>query len=89
MHLPGAEVGYCVHPECESCAHRLRYTLNNRENGAYTGCTALKIMHPALNSCTQGAGCTLNFEHCCSSIHYDFLRQPLSLGSEYLLVALL
>ena len=63
VHLPGAEVGKCVHPEFKSCAHRLRYTLNNRENGAHAGCTALKIMHPALKPCTQGAGCTLNFEH--------------------------
>ena len=24
----------------------------------------LKSMHPAAKMCTQGAGCTLNFEHC-------------------------
>ena len=52
-----------MHPEFESCAHRLRYTLNIRENGAHAECTAFEIMHPALKFCTQGAGCTLHFEH--------------------------
>ena len=41
VHLPGAEVGKCVHPEFKSCVNRLRYTLNNRENGGHVECTAL------------------------------------------------
>ena len=28
------------------------------------GAQVLKSMHPAAKMCTQGAGCTLNFEHC-------------------------
>ena len=36
-----------------------RYTLNTRENGAHAGCTAFRVVHPALKSCTQGSGCTL------------------------------
>ena len=50
VHPPGAE-------------DKLRYTLNIRGNGAHAGCTSFNIVHPALESCTQGAGCTLNFEH--------------------------
>ena len=30
---------------------------------AHTGFTGLKYVHPAAKMCTQGAGCTLNFEH--------------------------
>ena len=44
--------------------HIKYHTISNRENGAHAGCTAFKIVHIALKSCTQGAGCTLNFEHC-------------------------
>ena len=57
VHLLGAEGGKCVHPEFESSAHRLRYTPTILENGAHAGSTAFEIMHPALKSCTQGAGC--------------------------------
>ena len=28
------------------------------------GAQVLKSMHPAAKMCTQGAGCTLNFQHC-------------------------
>ena len=31
---------------------------------AQSGCTSLKIVHPALKMCTSGAGCMLYFEHC-------------------------
>ena len=31
---------------------------------AHSGCTSLKIVHPALKMCTPGAGCMLNFGHC-------------------------
>ena len=64
VHPLGAECKTCVHPELKSSAHKLPYTLNNRENGAHAGCTAFKIVHPAFKSCTQGAGGTLDFEHC-------------------------
>ena len=29
------------------------------------GAQVSKSMHPAAIMCTQGAGCTLGFEHCC------------------------
>ena len=56
VHPPGAEGGKCLHPEFKSSAQKLRYTLNIWENGAHAGCTSFKIVHPALKSCTQGAG---------------------------------
>ena len=39
---------------------------NNRwlKKRAHTGCTPPKIVHPAMEMCTPGAGCTLNFGHC-------------------------
>ena len=58
VHPPGAYGGKCVHPEFKSSVHKLRHTRNIRENGARAGCTAFKIVHPALKSCTQSAGCT-------------------------------
>ena len=33
------------------------------DESKHTGCTAFKIMHPAAELCTPGAGCTLNFQH--------------------------
>ena len=45
VHPPGAEGGKCLHPEFKSSAHKLRYPLNIRENGAHAGCTTFKIMH--------------------------------------------
>ena len=41
----------------------IRYTPNIRGNDAHAGCTAFKSVHPALKSCAQGAGYTLNFKH--------------------------
>ena len=35
-------------------AHELRYILNSRGNGAHAGCRTFRILHPALNQCTQG-----------------------------------
>ena len=29
-----------------------------------TGAHVLKYVHPAAKMCTEGAGCTLNYEHC-------------------------
>ena len=53
VHLSSAEVAKSVHPGFNSCAHRLRYTLYIRENGAHAGCMhsflkcapGIKIMH--------------------------------------------
>ena len=64
MHSLGAEGKKCVHPEFKLSAHKVPYALNNRKNGAHAGGTPLAIVHSALKLCTQGAGCTLNFEHC-------------------------
>ena len=36
----------------------------------------LKSMHPAARMCTQGAGCTLNFEHCHWLINCDRVIKP-------------
>ena len=33
------------------------------------GAQVLKSMHPVAKMCTQGAGCTLNFEHCIGMIN--------------------
>ena len=70
---PAAEGRKCVYPESKSCAHRLRYTLNIRGNSAHAECTTFKIVHPALKSCTQGSGCTLNFKHCTYRIKIQVL----------------
>ena len=48
MHPSGAEGGKSVRPEFKSSAHKLKCTLNIRENGAHVGCTAFKTVHPAL-----------------------------------------
>ena len=37
------------------------------------GTQVSKFMHPAAKMCTQGAGCTLNFEHC--SVDVDYFTQ--------------
>ena len=72
MHQAGAEGRKCVHLEFKSTAHKLHI----RKNGAHARCTALKTMHPALKSCTQGAGCTLNFEHCANfQFHFFHLNE--------------
>ena len=64
MHPPGAEAGKYLHPEFKSSAHKLRYPLSIKENGVHARCIAFKIVHLASKSCTQGAGCTLNLQHC-------------------------
>ena len=51
VHPPGAEGAKCVHPEFNSNAHKLKYTLNIRQCGTHAGCTAFKIVHPASKSC--------------------------------------
>ena len=33
-----------------------------------SGAQVLKSVHPAAKMCTQGVGCTLNFEHCLSIV---------------------
>ena len=57
MHPPGAYSGKCVHPEFKSSAHKLRYTRHIGKMvhtpGAYAGCIAFKIVHPALKSCME------------------------------------
>ena len=35
------------------------------------GAQGIKSMHPAAKMCTQGAGCTLNFEHCKMYLRID------------------
>ena len=37
--------------------------INGSKKRAHTGCTPLKMVHPAVEMCTSGAGCTLNFGH--------------------------
>ena len=58
MHPPCAEVGKCVHLKFKSCAHRLRYTLNIRENGAHAGCTAFETHAPGIK--VMNAGCSVH-----------------------------
>ena len=52
-----------VHPEIAPCT--LPIYSNNKwlKKRAHTGCTPAKIVHPAVEICTPGAGCTLNFGH--------------------------
>ena len=40
-----------MHPEINSNAPTLRYTLNIRQYGAHAGCTAFKTVHLSLKSC--------------------------------------
>ena len=35
------------------------------------GAHVLRPVHPATQMCTPCAGCTLNFEHCIGTIHFD------------------
>ena len=47
----------------EQCPKLSFYFVHSLKKRAHTGCTPPKIMHPAVEMCTPGAGCTLNFGH--------------------------
>ena len=67
--LAGCTSHKTVHPEIS--LRTLPICSNSKwlKKRAHTRCTPLRIMHPAVEMCTPGAGCTLTFAHCVSS-HY-------------------
>ena len=62
--LTGCTSHITVHPGIAPCT--LPIYSNNKwlKKRAHTECTPPKIVHPAVEMCTPGAGCTLNFGHC-------------------------
>ena len=50
---------------------------------AHTGCTPPKIVHPAVEMCTPGAGCTLNFVHWMISDPYVVDERSFCVGFTY------
>ena len=67
--LAGCTFHKTLPPEIDPCA--LPIYSNNKwlKNRAHTRWTPPKIMHPAVEMCAPGAGCTLNFGHCqCSKL---------------------
>ena len=61
--LAGCTSHKTVHPEIAPCT--LPIYSNNKwlKKRANSGWTPPKIMHLAVEMCTPGAGCTLNFRH--------------------------
>ena len=52
-----------VHPEIAPCTLPIYRNDKLLKKRAHTGCTPPKIVHPAMEMYTPGAGCTLNFGH--------------------------
>ena len=73
--LAGCTSNKTVHPVFAPCT--LPIYSNNKwlKKCAHTGCTPPKIVHPAVEMCMPGAGCTLNFGHCCI-----FLKSQIPVG---------
>ena len=53
-----------VHPAVCPCVLPYIKAVIVRKSMHTPGAQVLNSVHPAAKRCTQGAGCTLNFEHC-------------------------
>ena len=60
--LTGCTSPKTVHPEIAPCTLPI-YSNNNSKNVHTPGAHLGKIVHPAVEMCALGAGCTLNFGH--------------------------
>ena len=64
-----------MHPEIDPCTPPIYSNNKWLKKRAHTGYTPPKIVHPAVEVCTPGAGCTLNFGHCTISLKRRSYRQ--------------
>ena len=68
MHTSGAGGKNRAPGSLSMCSPLLYYKgITMLENMHTPGAQVLKSVHPAAKLCTQGAGCTLYFEHCTTS----------------------
>ena len=71
-----------MHPEISPCT--LPIYSNNKwlKKRAHIGCTPPKIVHPAVEMCTPGAECILNFGQCNMPLLYvsRISRREVSMG---------
>ena len=64
VYLSGANTPKMVHPAICPCVTPSINLSKGGKSMHTPGAQLSKSMHPAAKMCTQGAGCTLNFEHC-------------------------
>ena len=87
MHLPGAMTPKMAHPTiCLCVIHYINYINLNVGKGMHIqGALVSKSMPPAAEMCTQVAGCTLNFEHCCFPLPFcePLISQARGMGAAY------
>ena len=70
VHLPDATPKMMLPANCSCATHYINLSKVFGKSIHTPGEQVSKPMHPAAKMCTQGAGCTLNFEDC-YSIYFE------------------